>query len=349
MTPHDISHIRLSNQQTVPSNCLTPTDVVSWMGALQAQDYGMSKWAIGVRLPNATDTAIETAINAGKIIRTHVMRPTWHLVAAADIRWLLELTAPNLDKIGGTYYRKLGLDAAVLKKSSIFIAQLLRNGNELTREEIKAAFEKQGIAFDGLLMYNAEIERVVCNGAMRGKQFTYALFDEKVPPSAPISRDEAIARLTKRYFLSHAPATLKDFCWWSGLSVGDARKGLDSIKSDLIAETIGADIYYFSTNHANIKKIENSLHLLPAFDEFLISYKDRTASISLENQPRAFSKNGIFHPIVVWNGQVIGTWKKVLRSKQLTIITDLFEPFTHIQAAAFEKAVEKMKQFYGII
>jgi hypothetical protein len=348
MTPHDIRHIRLINQQIANSNFDNPTEVVRWMGALQAQDYAMSKWAVGVRLPNATDLQIEAAIDAGKIIRTHIMRPTWHIVAAEDIRWLLELTAPNLDKAAGTYYRKLGLDAAILKKNNAFIAQLLRNGNELTREEIKTACEKQSIVPHGLLMYKAEIDRIVCNGAMRGKQFTYALFDEKVPPSAVIPKDEALARLTNRYFLSHAPATLKDFCWWSGLSVGDAKKGIEMVKSDFISETIGTETYYFHAAHTNTKGSENALHLLPAFDEFLISYRDRTASIGLENQSKAFTSNGIFRPVIVWNGQVIGTWKKAIKSKQLNITTDLFTPFSDIQKAYFEKVVAQMSVFYAV-
>jgi hypothetical protein len=349
MTLQDITNIRLSNQQITQSNFQNPTEVVSWMGAMQAQDYIMAKWAVAVRLPNATDMQIEADINAGKIIRTHVMRPTWHLVVAEDIRWMLELTAPNLDKIAGTYYRKLGLDEAILKKSNTHIAKMLRDGNELTREEIMTKLEKQGITTNGLLMYKAEIERIVCNGAMRGKKFTYALFDEKVPATKPISKEEALARLAKKYILSHAPATLKDFCWWSGLSIGDAKKGLEMVKSDFISETIGTENYYFHSAHTNLKSTENILHLLPAFDEFLISYKDRTASIEIDNQTKAFSKNGIFYPVIVWNGQVIGTWKKVLKNKQLLITTDLFKPFTNQQKSAFEIAVEKMKGFYEIM
>jgi hypothetical protein len=348
MSPQEILNIRLSNQQIVQSNFDNPAEVVGWMGAVQAQDYGMSKWAVGVRLPNAMDTQIEAAINAGKIIRTHVMRPTWHLVAAEDIRWMLELTAPNLDKAAGSFYRKLGLDAVFFKKSNALIAQLLQGGNELTRQEIRDTLEKQGIYSTELLMYKAEIDRIVCNGAMRGKQFTYALFDAKVPPSKPISRDEALSQLTKKYFLSHAPATLKDFCWWSGLSVADAKKGLEMSQSDFISETIGTEIYYFHTAHTNTKNSENTLCLLPAFDEFLISYKDRTAAISLENQPKAFTKNGIFYPVIVENGRVIGTWKKTIKSKQLEIKTDLFKPFTDYQKEGFEKAVEKMKAYYDL-
>jgi Winged helix DNA-binding domain len=349
MSPQEILNIRLSNQQIAQSNFDNPVEVVRWMGAMQAQDYGMSKLAVGVRLPIATDKQVEAAFNAGKIIRTHVMRPTWHIVAAEDIRWMLELTAPNLDKAADSYFRKLGLDVTFFKKSNALIAQLLQGGNEMTRTEILGALEKQGIVTNGLLiMYKAEIDRIVCNGAMRDKQFTYALFDAKVPPGKPIPRDEAIARLTKRYFLSHAPATLKDFCWWSGLSVGDAKKGLEMVKPDFISETIGTETYYFHTAHANTKNLKDTFRLLPAFDEFLIGYKDRTAAIRLEHQPKAFTKNGIFHPIIVENGQVIGTWKKTIKSKQLEIKTDIFMPFTDNQKVGFEKAVEKMKEYYDL-
>src|SRR5713226_2242979 len=228
MTNLDIAHRRLHNQLITRPMFEKPDDVVKWLGAVQAQDYAGAKWALGLRMQGVTDDVIEQAFADGAIIRTHVMRPTWHFVAPADIRWMLALTAP---RINAYYNRKLELDDAVFRHSNAVLAKALQGGKQLTRSELASVLQLAGIAADNLLrstyiIMRAELDGIVCSGARRGKQFTYALLDERVPQTRNLDRDEALAEFARRYFTSHGPATLQDFVWWSGLAAADAKAGL---------------------------------------------------------------------------------------------------------------------------
>jgi hypothetical protein len=317
------------------------------MGAIQAQDYTMAKYAIGVRLKSATDKIVEEAITKGEIIRTHVLRPTWHFVAAEDARWMLQLTAKNLNRALSSNNKRLELDERTFTKANSIIEKLLRDGKHLTRKEIMQALEKKGIKTDDLraghIMFRAETNLVVCNGIRRDKQFTYALFEERVPPSKRLANEEAFTRLAQRYFSSHGPATVKDFSWWSGLSVKDATTGLELIKSKLTFEKYGDDVYWFS-EQTGAEKNYNNITLLPAFDEFLISYKSRAISLNMEHAPKAFTGNGIFNPLIVQNAKVIGTWKPQYK-KDIAIVPFFFYDFTEKQKQLFIKAAKHFGTF----
>src|SRR6185503_4235399 len=224
--------------------CVHLQDVVSWLGAVQAQVYGDAKWALGLRMRRSTDARIEAAFSEGSILRTHVMRPTWHFVAPADIRWMLALTAPRVRAAMASYSRKLELDATVLRRSQRAMVRALRGGRQLTRQELRSVLARAGVRADGVqrlahIVMQAELDAVICSGARRGNQFTYALLDERVPMVRARSRDDSLAELARRYFTSHGPAQLHDFAWWSGLSVGDACAGLATVERELAREAIG--------------------------------------------------------------------------------------------------------------
>ncbi|MEI7583135.1 winged helix DNA-binding domain-containing protein [Runella sp.] len=347
MTAINIAQQRLNNQRIIGTNFTTPAEVVAHLGAAQAQDYPMSKWAIGVRLPNATDESIEQALNEGSIVRTHILRPTWHLVAAQDIRWILALTAPHVQQLVSYMYRQLELNGAVLNRTDAIIAKALEGNKHLTRAELMTELEKEGINTSDLrsshLMFHVELNGLVCSGAMRGKQITYALMDERVPFTKPLARDEALAELAKRYFMSHGPATLPDFVWWSGLKVSDARAGLEMIKSNLVSEKIGEQTYWLP-NHFHPEP-QDTVHLLPAFDEFIVSYKDRTASLSADYHQAAITGNGIFKPIVVVNGKVEGVWKRTIQKDKVDVEASHFiNPF---DKATLTAAINQYAQFLG--
>lgn len=342
----NIARLRLNNQRIIASSFSKPSDVVAHLGAMQAQDYVMSKWAIGVRTPHMLEKTVEEAINEGSIVRTHILRPTWHLVAAQDIRWMLALTAPHVYRLVTYTYRQLELTEAILNKATALILKLLEGNNYLTRAELMAELGKEGIPTNELraahLMFHAELNGIVCNGPMKGKQITYALMDERVPPAPTPTRDEALGQLAKRYFMSHGPATLADFVWWSGLKVTDARAGLDSIQSHLVSAKINEQVYWMPNDLPTTT--QDTLHLLPAFDEFMVSYKDRTSSLSAAHQTNAISANGIFKPIVVVNGLVKGIWKRTLKKETVVVETTLFDadPLDHLLV---KTAVEHYSQF----
>src|SRR5260221_11504732 len=216
MTNLDIAHQRLHNQLITQRMFEKPGDVVQWLGAVQAQDYAAAKWALGLRMQGAIDESIEQAFADGTILRTHVMRPTWHFVTPADIRWMLALTAPRVNASNARYYRRLELDDAVFAKSNAVVTKALQGGNQLTRVELGAVLEQAGMATHDLLRLTymvgrAELDGLICSGAKRGKQFTYALLDERAPQTKTLARDEALPELAKRYFTGYGPATLKDY------------------------------------------------------------------------------------------------------------------------------------------
>lgn len=348
MTASAISNLRLFNQHINSDRLKNVKELVQWMGAIQAQDYTMSKYAIGIRLKNSTHQTIEEAINKAKIIRTHVLRPTWHFVAAEDIRWMLELTAKNLNKILSSNNKRLGLDDKTFKKANTIIEKLLRDGNHLTRKEIMSALEKKGIQTNDLralhIMFRAETDLIVCNGIKRDKQFTYALFDERVTTTKKLIKEEALAELARRYFSSHGPATVQDFSWWSGLSMTDAKIALELIKQDLVSETLDEKIFWFYSKTAISKIPANKIFLLPSFDEFLISYKSREISLAKQYASKAFTTNGIFNPLIVQNAKVIGTWKPQFK-KQITINPHFFIRPTEKQKQLCLKALKEFQRF----
>ena len=348
MKKSTISRLRLTNQHIGGSRLNTVKDVVSWMGAIQAQDYTMSKYGIGVRLENCDDRCVENAINNGDIFRIHVLRPTWHFVAGEDIRWMMNLTANNLKRALASNYKRLELDDKTFRKVNTTLERLLRDEQHLTRKDIMAVLARKGIKTNELrslhIMFHAETDLVVCNGIRRDREFTYALFDERVPPSREVSREEALARLAERYFISHGPATIGDFTWWSGLSITEAKKALELVKKDLMSERLDSYTFWFSANLENSKRANNKLVLLPSFDEFLISYKSREISINNIHFPQAITSNGIFRPIIFHKSKVIGTWKP-FHKKEMIISSHFFEKPTDQQKRLFAKAAEKFVQF----
>ncbi len=332
-----IAGTRLVNHQLADTEFITPHQIVLWMGAMQAQDFNMARWAVGIRIPGCTDKTVMEAFNKGEILRTHVMRPTWHLVAPEDIRWMLQLTAPRIISAMKSHDAELGVTKEFRSKGFRIIEKALQGNTHLTREELAAVLKTNGIKTESSqmshLMMHAESTGLVCSGAMNGKKQTYASLEERVPPMKPLTRDESLAKLARTYFTSHGPATLQDFVWWSGLSVADTRQGLEMVKQEFVSEKIGEQVYWMPASSGSFSIDDESIHLLPAFDEYIVSYRDRKAVLPAENHHKAISSNGVFRPTVMKGGQVIGLWKKAI-SRDRTIVTDLF--------TATDKKIQKL-------
>jgi uncharacterized membrane protein (DUF2068 family) len=347
MNTTDISTLRLQNQQVAATKFKTANELVGWMGAMQAQDYNQAKWAIGVRLPHLTEDQIESAFNQGDILRTHLMRPTWHFVSPEDIYWLVGLSAKQIKSSMKTRNRQLELTEEVFKTSQEVIIKALEGNHHLTRDELSEFLNAAGISTKEQrlphILMEAEIDRIICSGPLKGKKQTYALLEERVPNKIELTTDEALALLARKYFTSHGPATLADFTWWSGLPVSQARKAIALNDKNLHSEIIDGETYWMADQQISTSPLPHSAFLLPAFDEYLVSYKNREAAINEEDHAKAVSKNGIFWPIVVINRQISGLWKKTAKKDLLIIEINHFRPHSNIEIKLLEQAAE----FYG--
>jgi hypothetical protein len=350
----DIAQERLHNQHLAGPPLATPQEVVRWLGAVQAQDYLAAGWALGLRLGYSRDSAIEEAFSTGAILRTHVMRPTWHFVTPADIRWLLALTAPRVHALNAYYYRKSELDAATLARTDALLVAALQGGQHLTRPELAARLEQAGIApGDGMrlsyIMMHAELNGLICSGPRRGKQFTYALLEERVPAAPPLTHEEALAALAGRYFTSHGPATLKDYCWWSGLSAAEANAGLELVKARLVADAVAGQTYWRTAAPPVTPEPAPTAYLLPNYDEYGVGYTNHDAVFDAA-RAKALDPRGavVLGHVLVIDGQVAGAWKRTLGKAAVSVTVQTFAPLSAAEQAAVARAAARYGAFLGL-
>jgi hypothetical protein len=354
MTRLDLAHHRLHNQHLIEPTLQQPSDVVTWLGAVQAQDYAAAKWAVAQRMTTGiTDASLDRAFAAGTLLRTHVLRPTWHFVTPADIRWMLALTAPRVNAANAYQYRNLALDDAVFKRSHAALTKALQGGGQLTRAQLGVVLQRAGIALDNLrlthLMMRAELDRIICSGARQGKQFTYALLDERVPPTTVLERDEALMELTRRYFTSHGPATAQDFVWWSGLTMADAQAGLVMIKSQLAHEVLDGKTYWYAASMRAAQSSARTAHLLPNYDEYIVGYQDRSAAVDAGRTPQVDARgNVLFNHTIMLDGRVVGTWKRTLAKTAVVVELKPFAPLTKADQRAVAAAVQRYGAFLDL-
>jgi len=343
---HQIALQRLNNQRLVGTPFDKPEAVVAWMGAVQSQEYALAKWALGQRTAAMSDDLVDQAFADGKILRTHVMRPTWHFVTPVDIRWMLQLTAPRVHALNAYMYRKLELDEALLQRANGVLAEALEGGQQLTREELATALEAANIAAKGMrlgyIMHYAELEAVVCSGPRRGKQFTYMLLDERAPHAKTVGPDEALAELVTRFFTGHGPAMIPDFVWWSGLTVADAKRGLDMVRSHLFQQVIDDKTYWHGALLPTAPIPSPTACLLPPYDEFS-NYRDH--SIVLDQQYLDQASSTVFGGFTVIDGKGVGNWRRTFKGGAVVVESAPFRPFTRTENAAFAAAAQRLADF----
>jgi len=351
----DLARRRLINQRLVGAGFKTPLEAVSWFGAVQSQDYPGAKWALGQRMQGVNDTALDRAFDAGEILRTHVLRPTWHFVAPADIRWMLALTGPRVHRAMSYYCRQNGLDANTFARARPAIKRALEGGTHQTRDELAAALKKARIDAHGvrlgLLVMHEELDGIICSGPRRGKQFTYTLMDERVPPATALSRDDALAALTVRYFTSHGPATVRDFVWWSGLTAKDARSGIEMAGKTLAQETSDGLTYWSSPNErARVRVPSPVVHLLPNYDECLIAYKDRgnVGHVPAPPDPR-LKRLGVFAHQMLLDGRMTGSWRRNVGRSGVALEVVAYRTLTKGERGALADTVARHARFMNTV
>jgi hypothetical protein len=353
MLPRDIAHQRLINQQIAAPSHKKPCDLVAALGAIQAQDFLGALWAIGLRLPQATEAEIKQAIADRAIIRTWPMRGTLHFVAAADVRWMLELLAPRIIAGSAGRYRQLELDTAVFLRGEKVFIKALQGGVALTRDQMYELLERSRISSAGQrgihILSRLAQEGLICFGAHAGKQPTFVLLDEWAPGARKLAPGEALAELALRYFTSRGPAMLQDFAWWAGLKVADAKAALEMVSSRLTQETIGGSVYWMSPDKRVAPDLSAQVNLLPSFDEFLLAYKDRSASLDPRDAPKIVpGKGGMYLPTIVTKGRVEGTWRRMFKKNMVVINTNFFTSPKTRKTRAFADEAERYSRFLGV-
>jgi hypothetical protein len=348
MKSSDIAQARLSNQFLGRTKCKKPHEVVAWLGAVQAQDFPAAKWALGLRMHDAIDAAIEKAFNDGSILRTHVMRPTWHFVMPDDIRWMLALTAPRVKTILAHYDRTLEISGELLSRCYSVFEKALQGCKNLTRDELAKNLFDNGIPAKGQrlahIVIHAELGALICSGPRRGKQSTYAWLDERVPEARTLNRDESLARLATTYFTSHGPAQMKDFAWWSGLRMQDAQRGLDAAGRQLTHEIVDGKTYWFFPATRILNRGTPTAMLLSIYDEYTIAYKDRSALGERYNE-RLVSMGNALTSVIILDGKIAGTWKRVLKKEKVEIVANLFTRSRNDEKEAVRAAADAYGAF----
>ncbi|MHB8396372.1 MAG: winged helix DNA-binding domain-containing protein [Thermoplasmataceae archaeon] len=358
MDTQDILNHRLISQSICGVTPKKPEEVVYSLGAMQAQDYNSALWAIGLRCNGDTTISdIHTSIDERKIVRTWLMRGTLHFASSHDLRWMLSLFAPRLVSTAKLRDRHLGLSDVDVDRAKSLFFEALHGGKQLTRDELYRILEENGLRSTKNLgyhmLYRAAWDGLICFGSHNGKQPTFALLDEWIHGGIELTREEALGELALRYFTGHGPATLNDFAWWSGLKVTDTRIGILKTSSKLKKEVIGDITYYGSTKTPAPIKNGQTVHLLPAFDEYLVGYEDRSAMLGnkqtrewINSGKAVVHSNGVFAPVIVIDGEVLGTWKRTQTEKNAVIILTQFTKLSREQLSDVRSVVERYGKFF---
>jgi len=348
MTSSLIARHRLSNHLLDGARFDRPGDVVGWMGLIQAQDYRAALWAIGQRMQCATEAGIEQALADRSIVRTWPARGTLHFVAAEDVRWMLELLAPRVIARTARRYRQLGLDDATFDRSRQVFIEALQGGKQLSRDGMYRVLESAHISPAGQrgihILSRLAQEGLICFGARDGKQQTFVLLPEWAPAAQTKATGEALAELARRYFTSHGPATLQDFVWWSGLATSDARAGLEMARPYLLQEVIDEQTYWLPASLPTGAQTSQTVYLLPAFDEYLVGYRDRSAILDPAYVKQTNAGGGMLSPTILVDGQVVGTWRRTFKGGSVVLTPSWFV----VQQKAQEQALAAAALRYGV-
>ena len=340
---------RMRAQRLTGEPFAAAAEAVAWSGAVQAQEYAEAVWSVGMRLRDCTMSDVEAACGRGEILRTHVMRPTWHFVAAADLRWLLRLTGRRVQAKAAGRLRELGLDAQTLARAEETLAHRLADGEPRTRRELAGPLAAAGIEPAGQriahILMHAELEGVLCSGPRRGRQHTYVALEglQHVPAAPERSREDDVAQLVLRYFTSHGPATVRDFSWWSGLTIADAKAGVRAAGGRLVAEVDAEGTPWIAAPKTAAAPATREALLLGTYDEMLVAYRE-LRSLRADGRP---STELLRRPIMI-DGRAIGGWTRRSTRRSVTVEVVLRATPSRRQREALHAAADRFGAFVGL-
>jgi hypothetical protein len=347
----NIPRLRLANQQIARSTFDDPAALVRWMGAVQAQDYLGGLWAVGLRTRRATEASVEAAIARREFVRTWPMRGTLHFVAADDVRWMSQLLTPRVIAATASRYRQLELDGQTFARAARVTEQVLAGGQCVRRDRLYEHWTSAGIVTRdsrGLhLLGHLAQTGLICFGPREGKQHTFTLLDDWLPAARSLEREEALGELARRYFRSHGPATVHDLAWWSGLTVTDVRTAIESVRNELASDDVDGRTYWFASGTPP-RGATNDAHLLPAWDEYTVAYRDREAVLDAKHAKQVNAGGGVLKPVIVVRGHVVGSWRRSLGKSGATVTPSLFGRLDRDDLRAVANAADRYGHFLGL-
>jgi len=357
MKTPEIARRRIRNSRLTGERFAAPDEVVRWHLAMQAQEYGPAMWSIGQRSRGLREADVDRAITDGTIVRTHVLRPTWHFVARDDIRWLLALSGPRVRQGNAGRLRQLGLDTRTLARSEKIVASALEGGNRLTRNELAAVFDRQKLDPGGqrmpYLLMHGELVGLIGSGGRKGKQQTYALLDERVPAvgGRRLDRDEAVVELVRRYLASHGPATVKDLSWWSGLTMTDLRAALRSLDDQVASDEVdGLTFWSAASERSRRPPAARGVHLLQTYDELVVGYTESRfhGDVSGELARQAWTDRTFPTGVFLLHGRVGGHWRRTIQAKRVRASFHTYGRISDADARTLESAAKRLGRFLGL-
>ena len=324
-----------------------PKGVVERLVAMQAQEHAYARWSVGQRC-GASASVVDAAFDAGGILRTHVLRPTWHYTSPADLRWLLALTGPRLEAANARRDAELDLDARTLRRATDVIADAVATG-PATRRELADELQRRRISPADQrmphILFHAELRMLVCSGPMRGKEHTYVPFDDRVPAGPTFTEDGALAELARRWFATRGPASLRDFRWWSGLPAGPASAALAAVAPELSSYEQDDRTYWFADAARAPKGPQ--VDLVQCYDEAIISYSETRDVLATEQVTFKVpgSSDGFTH-VLLCDGVLLGHWRvRRLSRGEVELETRLARAIDDREQAALDAAVARYEQF----
>jgi hypothetical protein len=349
MKSRDIARLRMHNQFLWGEPLGSPEQVVHHLAALQAQEYPFAKWSVAQRSAGVDDAAMQKAFDDGTILRTHILRPTWHFVLPADIRWMMSISAPRVKGLMAHYDRKLELDDTLFATSNRAIAKAISKRGHLTRKEIAEVLGRAGIEASGQrlghIVMRAELDAVICSGAMRGKQHTYALVDERAPGAA-LPEDDAFAELARRYFTARGPATVKDFARWGSFTIAQAARALEAVSPALEHEVVGGRTYWFAGTAPGRRSPTRRADLVQLYDETIMGYFESRDVLAAATAALPVEQVAFPHAILL-DGRLVGRWSLVRARDSIVVEASLDRPPNAAEERALDAATSRYARFLG--
>jgi hypothetical protein len=351
LDPAALLSARLHTQHLTGTPLLTPAEVVGWLGCVQSQDPFGAKWSLAMRTTGATEGAIDAACDRGEFLRTHILRPTWHYVLPQDIRWILELTSPHILRANKGQERELELGPAVYRRTHALIEKALMGGRHLTREEIAEVLRRGKVEAMGrrlaYVMMEAELSGLVCSGAMQGKRHTYALLEERAPKGKRVGREEGVVELLRRFVAGHAPATVRHFCWWSGVRLSEARKAREALKGEQAGDLIDGVEWLGGAGPRARSDVPRTL-FIPEYDEVLVGTADIGIPRLMADRRIPGRTTNTFDRPIILDGEWIGTWRRTVATKEVRPEIDRFGKWLSTTEDAVRREGARMERFLAM-